>query len=1168
MLKKIALLFVVVLFGGTFLFRHVLIASLFEFAIGDMEYETRFWDEGTLVYKNLRVGSDLLVEQAEIKMHLSLSPIYLEPHVLLSSPHLTLQEGEVSGSPFSLLVPHRFFGVKLEAQDGVLEFRRKEQGAYFSWSFQDNLLSLNDEQGDFLTCALEQGSEGLSFECDIIKRPVATLVELFSLFFPQEVESLSQLEGEAEIHAKIDFAKDFSFSKISTVVEGSLMHGEKSFPLDFLMQGRVHEDNSFWIEGSANLEGSSLNYSFCRSEEKIFVIQGEFSEWGQEASFVFSSISGMQIPKGTFSGKGTAWIEENRLKRLCWEKVEAKDLYFEQEAVQAFASYLVCDGEWAEETFRRFSIALSDGHLRQDKWNATHLDLQLLFEDHLFKKCSASGLIQDLPINFFWSGAVEEADLQGEIEVLPEMKFAIESKWKKEKENWHLSGTAKREEDLVAFGLTFLPNFSFNDGWLHSDNVAIASYVPNLEGKLQIFAHFDENKIEGQVWSQGLTIHHEMATMTIPPQEKEARFFYPFSGGWSLEMPMQGVTLDHGFLVEEIEGILHLNAQEGGVDWRMTSHITKASLPTYFVHNLQFDLDFDSSAALFVFTHAQGDVQDYTFFCDDFRYFEKEIFQFDFLLRKDREEVAKAEKVVARFKGGAFDVEGEGLFLGKKAITPFQLKGKQLHDEWLIEKGEIGDLFVQGSFSKAELRWNKYTIQGNLKWVENGLSVQLSSIEGLPYPGRGEGRSLVTFFPEPKVQNISLVFSEDKKDIAHLKTDLLAYHSPSKKWQAEEVHISVDKGLEPFKGVVQLKLAPFYVSFQGVLQQGMMGELRPKQLFGLYEAPFLNMKCQAEYKDLPLQMVIRMNTDKEFAGTVQISEPQKEEGLTLTLASKGSIEKIEGSLRGIEAHLDKENAFYRGSVKILDGQAASIFYEPLQKIKGIEVSGLWKKEGEVFSFEGKLAGKDFEYSDRKFKEISADIQFIPNLAFIKNLSLFDEMLSLSIKQIRCDKSKESWIFEAPLVKAQNIRPSSKKPFHIRHLILSDLHGVLGDPSTYRGSGSFNFTNAPKREESLFEIPKEILKDLGLDLNFLTPARGEVEYQLKGGKIYLTALKNTFSEGSRSQFYLPADAPPSTIDLEGNLHIFLRLRQETALKWAEAFTLSVEGDFSQPKYSLK
>jgi len=63
------------------------------------------------------------------------------------------------------------------------------------------------------------------------------------------------------------------------------------------------------------------------------------------------------------------------------------------------------------------------------------------------------------------------------------------------------------------------------------------------------------------------------------------------------------------------------------------------------------------------------------------------------------------------------------------------------------------------------------------------------------------------------------------------------------------------------------------------------------------------------------------------------------------------------------------------------------------------------------------------------------------------------------------------------------------------------------------------------------------------------------------------LKNAYSDGKRSKFYL-SSYKDSFIGLDGELFIDIKMKQYVLLKITEPFTLSIRGNLSKTKYSLR
>ena len=116
-----------------------------------------------------------------------------------------------------------------------------------------------------------------------------------------------------------------------------------------------------------------------------------------------------------------------------------------------------------------------------------------------------------------------------------------------------------------------------------------------------------------------------------------------------------------------------------------------------------------------------------------------------------------------------------------------------------------------------------------------------------------------------------------------------------------------------------------------------------------------------------------------------------------------------------------------------------------------------------------------------------------------------------------------------------------------------------------------FTNRSKKllQNTIFQIPSDILSRIGLDLAVLTPVTGTVQYDIHDGMIYLTKFKDIYSDGKLSKFYLPSSSTPSVVDFNGNLNVQVKMKQYNLLfKLAELVTVNIQGNLVKPAYSLQ
>jgi hypothetical protein len=176
------------------------------------------------------------------------------------------------------------------------------------------------------------------------------------------------------------------------------------------------------------------------------------------------------------------------------------------------------------------------------------------------------------------------------------------------------------------------------------------------------------------------------------------------------------------------------------------------------------------------------------------------------------------------------------------------------------------------------------------------------------------------------------------------------------------------------------------------------------------------------------------------------------------------------------------------------------------------------------------------------------------------------------------KDNQPWTIAIPNLTILEMRPSllqrpggaagSISPLVVRQLTLTDFKGLLDDGKTYTAQGKLRFINSYKRGETVFDLPANVLSRIvGLDLDLLIPVTGNLEFNLKDGYFNLLELTDAYSEAKRSQFFLEMNPPPR-MDLDGNLQIFIKMKQFVLLKITESLLISIDGVLNEPKYHLK
>lgn len=254
------------------------------------------------------------------------------------------------------------------------------------------------------------------------------------------------------------------------------------------------------------------------------------------------------------------------------------------------------------------------------------------------------------------------------------------------------------------------------------------------------------------------------------------------------------------------------------------------------------------------------------------------------------------------------------------------------------------------------------------------------------------------------------------------------------------------------------------------------------------------------------------------------------------------------------------------------------------------LNGKWEikpaeNETELFRnyFSGDLKGEDFICKGYRFGKIQSHVEYSPENIVLNDVHFSDSYGNFNIDKIYLNRRPlDEWVASIPRIVGQELTPSllqkndiskqlSPKPLVVRELILENFKGTLGKIDSFSAKGYLTFVNPPKKNtlHPLFAIPGEILNRLGLDLSVLNPVIGTIFYEIKNGKFFLTKLKDVYSQGKMSKFYLPHSTHQSFMDFDGNLHIQIKMKHYNLIfKLAELFTVTVQGTLQKPTYTLQ
>ncbi len=348
-----------------------------------------------------------------------------------------------------------------------------------------------------------------------------------------------------------------------------------------------------------------------------------------------------------------------------------------------------------------------------------------------------------------------------------------------------------------------------------------------------------------------------------------------------------------------------------------------------------------------------------------------------------------------------------------------------------------------------------------------------------------------------------------------------------------------------------------------------------------------NRSCKATFRHKGELCRLRFDVGDIVQGRLILGEQNHPLAIDWTYDRALYIQSCEGSFGGIEASFHAESPNHLiGSARIhfaqLSNWIPADIGEVFQEIKmggGYELKGRLIIEGGLPHFRGILAGKQHELFGCQFRTLLAQLDIDPDRVRIYDLKISDTAGSMKIEELLiASRENGPWTISIPQLTLFDVRPSLLQkpgeevgpisPLVVRELVLKDFQGLLDEGNTYTATGHLHFINSYKRGETVFDYPVNMLSRIvGLDLELLIPVCGDLSFQLKEGRFTLTELAHAFSEGQRSEFFLEMDPPP-TMDLDGNLQIFVKMKQFVLLKITESFLISIDGQLSDPQFHLQ
>jgi hypothetical protein len=304
-----------------------------------------------------------------------------------------------------------------------------------------------------------------------------------------------------------------------------------------------------------------------------------------------------------------------------------------------------------------------------------------------------------------------------------------------------------------------------------------------------------------------------------------------------------------------------------------------------------------------------------------------------------------------------------------------------------------------------------------------------------------------------------------------------------------------------------------------------------------------------------------------------------------------SLQSIEGVFNGIDAsfHADGPGRLI-GSARLQLGPLAEILPARIGKVfRDLKMGKGYELKGRLFydpqhlsntSFKGLLSGKNCELFGIQVRTLLSQIEANASRVHLFELKGSDAAGIIKINELIVRQEADgAWRISMPLFQLLEFRPSllqkigreigSVGPLVVRELKVTHLQGKIDEPATMIASGEMNFINSFKREHTVFDLPSDFLgRIIGLDQELLIPVRGRLLFELKEGRVWLTDLVDAYSEGKRSKFFLVKEGQSPSIDLEGNLHIFVTMKQYVLFKITENFLLTIDGTIQTPSFHLQ
>ena len=469
---------------------------------------------------------------------------------------------------------------------------------------------------------------------------------------------------------------------------------------------------------------------------------------------------------------------------------------------------------------------------------------------------------------------------------------------------------------------------------------------------------------------------------------------------------------------------------------------------------------------------------------------------------------------------------------------------------------------------------------------------------------------------QDSLQNLQLSFEIPFQDMASVG-EALQYHFPDMIDPFIKELLTAVHSERSFKGDLAVENRALEGRILKLrLEDGIYGYGKSRWELGRFEMQIggsqLNFSAATQHERYPFQIFGWMHWPECQYGQAALVSSQEEQHLLIKwekdINSQFALKSVKGAFGGCHFDLAEDSESQAaGKVHALKGSVSLEFNRlcallPIrmaEKIKQMKLGSFYALQGtfwidskmeknwlETLFFSGILNSQEVILKGYQLQNVHAAVNYAPGRLDIQNFVLEDEAGTLKVPSVVAwrDPKQDIWSLFIPSLSVRNLRISSLRDTEgskistrskfrsllVKRMDLRDFAGELNRQETWQAKGDLHFANPVRKNlfHPLFAIPGEILLRLGLDPNVLNPVTGTVHFNLQGDKFYLTRMKDVYSEGRGSKFYLAGGSVPSWIDFDGNLSVQIRMKQYNLIfKLAELFTVSVEGNIRKPRYSL-